>query len=73
MNSFSVIQNTPATTFSNAFTGNTFLQRAPDYPYIELRDEVPGTGIVTGFATFAGNNILPNYKPNTSYLRTVKF
>lgn len=73
VNTLSLIQNNSWATLNNSFTGNTFIQRAPDYPYIEMRDEVPWDGIVTGFSTFDANNILPNYKPNTSYARSVKF
>ncbi|MBP9811940.1 tandem-95 repeat protein [Candidatus Gracilibacteria bacterium] len=73
INTFSVIQNNTGAVTGNSFTGNTFIQRAPDYPYIEIRDEVPGNGVASGFVSFDSNNILPNYKPNTSYLRTVKF
>lgn len=73
INALSVLQNNSGVVMGNSFTGNTFLQRSPDYPYIEIRDEVPGTGYVGSFITFDSNNILPNYKPNTSYVRTVKF
>ncbi|GAB0174679.1 MAG: hypothetical protein HHAS10_05580 [Candidatus Altimarinota bacterium] len=73
INTLSLIQNNSGATQNNSFTGNTFIQRAPDYPYIEMRDEVPGAGVVSGFSTFDANSIFPNYKPNASYARTVKF
>jgi Bacterial Ig domain len=73
VNTLSVIQNNTGAVSWNSFTWNTFLQRAPDYPYIEIRDEVPGSGVASWFVSFDSNTILPNYKPNTSYLRTVKF
>lgn len=71
-NSLMIVQNTPASVYGNTMNGNTLLQRNIDYPYIEMRDEVPGTGTAS-LITANGNNFVTLYKPDTSYVRSVKF
>lgn len=68
-----VTQENAGLTHTNSLTGNTILQKNPDYPYIEMRDETPGSWLASGLITASANTIYPNYKPNTSYVRTVKF
>ncbi len=51
---------------------NTLFQRNIDYPYIEMRDETPGTGTAS-LITANGNNFVTLYKPDSSYVRSVKF
>ena len=69
----SVVQTNSGSTYANTFAGNTFLQKNPDYPYIEMRDEVGGSNAANTFVSANGNFIYPNYKPNTSYIRSVNF
>jgi parallel beta-helix repeat protein len=71
-NSIAIVQNTPAAVYGNTMDGNTLLQRNVDYPYIEMRDETPGTGTASLIAA-SGNNFVTLYKPDTSYVRSVKF
>jgi parallel beta-helix repeat protein len=73
VNSLSVEKNGTGTTEFNTFNNNTILQKNPDYPYVEIRDETPGSWVASGLITANANTIYPNYKPNTSYVRTVKF
>ncbi len=70
--SVSVVQNTALASTGNTLSNNSILQRNPDYPYIEMRDETIG-GAMETLLTANGNAIYPNYKPNTSLVRTVKF
>ncbi len=51
---------------------NTLFQRNNDFPYIEMRDETPGTGTAS-LITANGNNFVTLYKPDSSYVRSVKF
>lgn len=71
-NSLAVVQNNAGIVTGNTLAGNTFLQRNVDYPYIEMRDEVPGTGTAS-LISANGNNFVTMYKPDTSYVRSVKF
>lgn len=71
-NSLAIVQNNAGIMTGNTLAGNTFLQRNVDYPYIEMRDEVPGTGTAS-LISANGNNFVTMYKPDTSYVRSVKF
>jgi parallel beta-helix repeat protein len=71
--SFSLIQTATGMSNGNTLNTNTLVQRAPDYPYVEVRDEVPGSGEVSGLLSASANNFYPLYKPNTSYVRLVKY
>lgn len=68
-----VTQENAGRTYTNTFTANTILQKNPDYPYIEMKDEVAGSNLAASFLTPSGNTLYPNYKPNTSYVRSVNF
>ena len=68
-----VTQENTWLTHTNTFNTNTILQKNPDYPYIEMRDEVDGSDQSSIFLTANSNTIYPNYKPNTSYVRSVDF
>ncbi len=70
--SLSVIQKTPGSVTGLSLNGNTLYQRNIDYPYIEMRDEVPGSGIAS-LVSANGNSFITLYKPDTSYVRSVKF
>ena len=67
-----VIQNTPGTVANVTMNSNTLFQRNVEYPYIEMRDETPGTGTAS-LITANGNNFVTLYKPDTSYVRSIKF
>ncbi len=67
-----VIQNTPGTVGTNTFQSNTILGKNPDYPYIEMRDETVG-GTMGSFLSFSSTDFFPLFKPNTSYIREVKY
>lgn len=69
--SVSVVQNTALAGTGNTISSNSILQRNPDYPYIEMRDETIG-GVMSNLLSANGNAIYPNYKPNTSLVRKVK-
>lgn len=71
-NSLSVVQNTPGSVTGIVFNGNTLLQRNINSPYIEMRDEVPGTGKAS-LISANGNNFITLYKPDAPYVRSVKF
>lgn len=43
VNTLSVEKNGTGTTELNTFNNNTILQKNPDYPYVEIRDETPGS------------------------------
>lgn len=58
---------------ANTFTGNTILQKNPDYPHIELRDMVAGSDQADAFLSPASNIFYPLYKPDTSYIRSINF
>ncbi len=51
---------------------NTLFQRNNDHPYIEMRDDTTYTGVST-LITANGNNFVTLYRPDTSYVRSVKF
>ena len=68
-----VTQKNLGLTHTNSFMTNTILQKNPDYPYIEMNDEVAGSNLAASFLTPSGNILYPNYKPNTSYVRSVNF
>ena len=64
---------------NNTLSSNILLQKNIDYPYIEIRDDIAGTGIVAiggavgSFISASANDFVTLYKPDTSYIRTVKF
>ena len=67
-----VIQNSSGAVSSNTFQENSILEKNPDYPYIEMRDNVAG-GPLTNMLSPTDNKFFPLYKPNTSYIRAVKY
>lgn len=68
----SVVQTVDLASSGNVLSQNTISQRNPDYSYIEMRDQVEG-GAHAPQLTASNNYFYPLYKPNTSYIRDVKY
>jgi hypothetical protein len=69
-----VLQNTGGLVHTNIFTGNTILQKNPDYTHIEMIDAVSGSNGANGFLSPNANTMIPTYKPNIgSFVRAVNF
>lgn len=70
--SLQTVQKTNDLVQGLTLTGNTFIQKNPDYSYFETRyDKADTDGIQ---ATINGNTFYPLYKPNNnSYYRSIAY
>lgn len=68
----SVVQDTVSAVSGNTFDTNTIVQKNPDYPTIEMQDTVADGSPVDYLMTANANNFYPLYKPNGSFVRSIK-